>query len=103
MVLLALMRGQAPSFHLSFKARRLHPLPPYHRNRLLNVTESVTNCQTSAAFGMAPKSGYSLVRRRGGEIFGERIAEWSPQVFMTNDLISLNLMCSSLHLLVKGV
>jgi len=74
---------------------------PYARLEI--VTKSVTKWQTSAALGMDTKSGYSLVRRRGVAFFGERIAEWSPQAFMTNYLIGLELMCSSLHLLVRGV
>jgi len=41
---------------------------------------------------MASKFGYSLVRRREGEFFGERIAERFAQAFMTNDLIGLELM-----------
>jgi hypothetical protein len=41
---------------------------------------------------MATKFGYSLVRRREGEFFGERIPERSAQAFMTNDLIGLDLV-----------
>jgi len=70
---------------------------------LLIVTKSVTKWQTSVTFRIATKSGYSLVRRRGVAFFGERVPEWSPQAFMTNCLTGLDLMWSSLHLLLRGV
>src|SRR6266487_3458962 len=50
--------------------------------RLKNVTKSVTNWQTSAAFGIDTTSGSSLERRGEVAFFGERIPEWSPQAFI---------------------
>jgi len=52
MGLSTLMRGQAPSFHLSFKARRLHPFSSYHSYRPPNVTKTVTNGQISVTFAI---------------------------------------------------
>ena len=72
-------------------------------DRLLIVTESITKSQLSVTFGIDTQSGYSLVRRRGVEFFGDRIPEWSPQAFKTNDLTGLALIWSSLHLLLRGV
>jgi len=52
MGLSALMRGQAPSFHLSFKERRLHSFSSYHSYRPPIVTKTVTNGQISVTFAI---------------------------------------------------